>query len=405
MNTAADMKNLKHSLFFLAFLCAGKAWSAELLALDAFLKEVSEQNLSIKSDTASLDAAKARDSGFDIPPPMVSVSQMRDQSGSANGFEINQTIPFPTKLSNNRAARKIEANAGEANHQAIKKEVLANARLAYVQLWLSQERVERLKEKKNAIQQHLKLSTATARSDSSIRIHTLKAESDLDLLENEIIEAEQMRRERQIQVAEYLQRNPVEYLPLVQEPSMVELPKKDELASPFQLEIKRLSFEKFKAIESEAKSSWLPDFNLRYRESGGTAMNPRYNETMLGVTLPFVFFWEAKATSNSASAERLKSEAEFNLQKVKIESRKAILLSKAESLRKQLEQINSKTLPRAEKRMKLVHNLAPRDMESLQDHRDSMESFPDLKLKVLDLRLQYEEVVTELMTYTSESSK
>ena len=49
--------------------------------------------------------------------------------------------------------------------------------------------------------------------------------------------------------------------------------------------------------------------------------------------------------------------------------------------------------------MALVRNVAPRDMESLQDHRETMEAFPELKLKVLELRGQYEEVVSELVKF------
>ena len=183
---------------------------------------------------------------------------------------------------------------------------------------------------------------------------------------------------------------------------MASLPTGTEFLNPPQLEAKAFDLQSLREKESEARSSWFPDLNLRYRESGGTAMNPRYNEVMLGVSLPFVFFWEPKALSDRASVERLEGEIEFNKEKRKIDSRKVTLLAKAESLRKQLDLLNEKLLPRAEKRMRLVHNLAPRDMETLQDHRETMEAFPDLKMKALDLRLQYEEVVAELQTYSSE---
>ena len=49
--------------------------------------------------------------------------------------------------------------------------------------------------------------------------------------------------------------------------------------------------------------------------------------------------------------------------------------------------------------MKAVHNLAPRDMETLQDHRETREAFPELQMKALELRLLYEETVTEIEKY------
>lgn len=55
--------------------------------------------------------------------------------------------------------------------------------------------------------------------------------------------------------------------------------------------------------------------------------------------------------------------------------------------------------------MRLVHNLAPRDMETLQDHRETMEAFPGFKLKALDIRDQYEQTVTELEKFQSGDQK
>jgi hypothetical protein len=35
-------------------------------------------------------------------------------------------------------------------------------------------------------------------------------------------------------------------------------------------------------------------------------------------------------------------------------------------------------------------------METIQDHRETMEAFPELKMIELDLRVQYEEAIAEL---------
>jgi len=378
------------------------SYADEPLPLDRFMALVKEQSLNLKVNSAQLEAERANAVGLNLPAPMVALTQMRDESGQATGFEISQSIPFPTKLSNDHSARKYKSQAQKKISEVTEKQILAQGRLLYFNLWREQERLNLLREKKSVIQQHIKLSTAGARSDSFLRIHVLKAESDLDLLESEILASQQFVREVQIQMAEFINKDPNEFKPVVDEPPMASLPTGTEFLNPPQLEAKAFDLQSLREKESEARSSWFPDLNLRYRESGGTAMNPRYNEVMLGVSLPFVFFWEPKALSDRASVERLEGEIEFNKEKRKIDSRKVTLLAKGESLRKQLDLLNEKLLPRAEKRMRLVHNLAPRDMETLQDHRETMEAFPDLKMKALDLRLQYEEVVAELQTYSSE---
>lgn len=379
--------------------------ASEQISFSDYIKEVEAQNLTLKASEASVDAADARSVGVNLPQPMASYIQMQDDSGSANGYEISQTIPFPTKLMSDHTARKIEAKVERAAATAIKKDILAKARLLYISVWAAQEKVEFLKEKRSAIQQHLKLSTASARSDSSLRIHTLKAESDLDLIENDILEAEQMLTEQQIAFAELAKQNPSTYRPTVETPQLSEIPTVESLKNPSQLETKRLDVERLNARASEAKSAWLPDFNVRYREVGSTRMMPAIKEVMVGATIPFAFFWEPRAASKSVQAEKLKAEAEYDEEKLRTTSSTTSLLARAESLKKQLDLINDKLLPRAEKRMKLIHNLAPRDMESLQEYREGIEQFPDLKLKALDLRMQFESTVAELSRFVTEESK
>ena len=376
------------------------------LSLDEFFSQVESQNLTLKASRANLDAAQARSVGIRLAPPVVAVSQMQDESGSANGYEIVQSVPFPTKLVSDHRARKIEAQLEAENTKSVSRELFSRARFLYFATWAAQEKIELLKERKTIIQQHLRLSRASTRSDSSLQIHSLKAESDFDLLENEIVEAEQTLIERQIQLAEYVNKEPLTYRAVkFQEPPLTPAPSSQLLSSPSQLEAKRLKVEMLSARESEASASWLPDFSLRYRDTGRTPGGGGFKEIMLGANLPFVFFWEPRAVSKSASAEKLKAEAELASEQRSESSETSTFESRALSLRKQIDLIQTKLLPRAEKRMRLVRNLAPRDMSSLQEHREGMEEFPVLKLKALELRLQYDSTVAELYALASDSAR
>jgi outer membrane protein TolC len=399
------MKHLVLALIILISIGLAKA-EAAALSLSEYLKIVEDQNLSIAASQASFEAADARAVGIKLPEPMIGLSQMQDSKGSSSGYEISQTIPFPTKLSNDHDARKFEAQMEQANSQGVKNEVLAKARLLYISTWAAKERVKLLQEKYDVIEKHLKLSQASTRSDSSLSIHALKAESDMDMVENEILEAKQVISEQQISLAEYAKQDPNSYLPNVEAPPMSSIPTAESISKPIQLEATRLNVEMFEARLSQAKSGWFPDINLKYREfGGGTTMMARNQEVMLSATLPFVFFWEPNATSKSAKAEKIKAQAIYDAEKLSISSKAAALTTRAESLKKQLELINQKLIPRAEKRMRFIRNLAPRDMESLQEHREGMEVFPDLKIKALELRLQYETTIAELLTYLSGEKK
>ncbi len=375
------------------------SYGQERLTLETFIERVRSQNLGLKIESAKSQAADSKSMGLGITPPMVGLMQTKQSGDSATGIEIDQTIPFPSKLLNDRSARKYEASAQNEMRLSSESETLAKAKYLYFSLWAAGQRLSLYREKKGIIEEHIKLSRAGARSDSFLRLHQMRAESDLDLLENETLSSEQALKEIQAEVAEFLNVDASSFHPTLQEPPLSEVPKSEKLNLPHQLESAKFTLESLKSRESEGKSSWLPDLYFRYKQMGQMSMYPQYSEIMVGVSLPFVFFWEPSSTSGKVSAERLRGEYELARAQRQIETEKEVLLSRAQSLNKQLENINQKLLPRAEKRVKLAHNIAPRDMETLQDHRETMEAFPDLKLRNLDLRGQYEEAVAGLRKY------
>lgn len=393
-----------HLIVFL-MLASQPALADTDISLDDFQRGSVNENLSIKQAEAAKNAAQEGAAGIALPPPMAGITQMQDSSGTGTGFEISQSIPFPSKITADRTARKNEANAKSAMKDVKIKEISAEAKLLYFRLFKAQEKITLLQEKKEALAQHLKLASATARSDGFAKIHLIKTENDIDVLETEIMQARQDFRERQIQAAEFMNRDPKTFRPVAKDFPMSDLPKSEALQSPPQLESKKLELESLKARESEAKSSWYPDFNVRYRENAGTTMTPKSTEIMVGASLPFLFFWEPRATSGKVSAERLQGEYSLAQESRQIEARKETLLSRAETLKLQLQQIKGKIIPRAEKRIRFVHNVAQRDMETLQDHKETVEAVPDLKMKALELREQYEESVSELEKYISGEKK
>lgn len=393
------MKVRFHSILAAISFVPLAASAQDQLTLEKFLQQAREKNLSLKVEMARLEAAQANARGLNIPPPMVGYTKFTDQSGSsAAGFEINQTLPFPTKLIHDHAARSREAEAQEQESSAKSAEITSQARLLYLKLWASQERKKFLAEKKDVIEGHLRLARAGVRSDSFLRIHLLKSETDADLLENEILAADQDIQEREVALAAFLDTDPAQFHPSLTDPGLPALPKPASSSAP-QTEAARLGLESFKARESEAGSAWLPDLFFRYKNTGQTQLMPRTSEMMIGVSLPFVFPWEPAAASAKASALREQSELEYKGVSRKVGAERGVLVTRAASLRKQLDNIQEKLLPRAKERMKLIHNVAPKDMETLQDHRETMEAFPDLKLKGLELRLRYEEAVAELAKY------
>ncbi|MEQ1666755.1 MAG: TolC family protein, partial [Bdellovibrionales bacterium] len=270
-------------------------------------------------------------------------------------------------------------------------------------LWAAQEKVKLLDDKKKILIEHIKLARSTARSDSFSKIHLIKSESDLDFLTNDIESANQHYREIQIQTAQFLNLNSEEVNWAVIEPPLSEIPQLNSADQVPQIRALQFELEKSKSERLEAKSSWLPDFNLKYKKMNSSTMSDGYSEIMIGVSLPFLFFWEPNSYSKKASADVTSAEYEFEKLKRKYQADSIILKARCESFKKQILTIKTQSIPRAEMRMKLVHNIAPRDMESLQDHRETMEALPELELKLLELRLQFEQAISELQKYAISS--
>lgn len=386
------------SIIFLIF-CSSMVFGNEI-SLDEYLKKVQVQNLNLKLEAAKQNLAEEKSVGLRLPPPMLGITKGKEEQGnSPNGLEINQEVPFPAKLKADHNARIIESKAQQEMLKANQNEILSKAKLSYIDLWIAQEKIGVINQKRRVLEDHIKLSRSAVRSDSFLKIHLLKAESDLDLLENELESAKQILKEKKYVLADIVNEAPQSFDIEAVEPPISSVPQLTDSETTPQIASMKLTLDSLKAREDEAKASWLPDFNLRYKEMGATSMSNKYREVMVGITLPFVYFWEPKVATTMANIEKMQAEINLNKEKRTIDIKFATLSSKVESLKKQLSNLKNKLLPRAEQRMKLVHNLAPRDMETIQDHRETMEAFPNLKMAELELRMQYEETIAELEKY------
>lgn len=382
-------------------LCVQSTFAQERLSLTQFLSLVQKQNLDLKINQAKKDVQDAKDSGVDLPPPTLTFNQMQMEPSKekSRGYEISQTIPFPTKLMADKNQRGYLAQAQTEKSLVREKEILAQAKSLYFNLWYLQEKLFLLKEEQKILENHTRLARSTARSDSFASVHVLKTESDLDLLDNEIQDFEQSKKEKLREVANFLNQDSQNFQILVEEPPLSKPPQLGKVEDSHQVKALQYELESFRSQDTKAKSEWLPDFMLSYKKMNKSSMYPEYSEVMVGVSLPFLFFWEPYGKSKASLAEKRQAQFELEKQKNEISAQKENLLEKVQILKNQILNLKEKTIPRAEKRIKLVRNVAPRDMETLQDHRDTMEALPKLKEKALELRVQYEKAISDLGKY------
>ena len=163
------------------------------------------------------------------------------------------------------------------------------------------------------------------------------------------------------------------------------------------VDVKESDLKAASSIRDLKKQFYFPDLILRYRSYKGNDMTPRNEEIMIGVTLPFLFFWQPQSEVAEASARLQRAEAEVLKAKLSVETQVKSLLEKSEAIRKQVENFKEKLIPRAHKRMKLVENLTVRTMEGLDEHRMVMFDYLELRQKELNARLELEKINIQIL--------
>lgn len=404
---------MKHSITYTATLAltaltllGGVARASdESLSLESALEIADQSHPSLVASQARARGSEAMsDSAPSLPPPTIFGSVMGSNGpfNSAgrmeNSIGITQTIPFPTKLTSESKVRSLEADAARTSLEAERLKIRAEAKAAFYELYGARKAVDLLEDKKSIFEEHNKRVRATTLSDRIMQAHRIWIETELDLVENELVTAKEEVRIACGRLNVAMGRDPFLAVPPLQEPPLSELPTNpSNISAHPEIHSLELTKNAAEASISQAKSLWLPDLTVSYRNARRfDGLMPNYSEVTVGVTLPFLFFWETKGQVASANSKAEEAQATIRKEKNGLLMELFEAQTRAESLKEQLSNFDTKIIPQAERRMKIAHGLVPSDMESLNEHRDAMESVVKLKLAALKLRIDYEKSVARL---------
>lgn len=370
--------------------------------LEEFLKQVQEQSPDLQIEKAMIEESKAKASGIRINPPMIGYMTMTEGDVKTPGYEISQEIPFPTKIAKEKRVRELEAQAQTVGSKYRQNEILVEARKAYIDFWREFEKEKIVSEKKEWLRKHSQIVRSTIRSDSGAQSHYLGIESEVDLLENEVLEIRSNVIQKRNQLKMYAPQ--LEVTELVPKEPKIESIDVEKNSSSHLISWKENQMSAAEAERSLKKQAAIPDLYVRYRSFNSNEMNPRNEEFMIGITVPFLFFWQPQAENAEATAKYQRAQAELQKVRIELDSNLKSLLQKAEAQKTQLETLNEKLIPRAHKRMKLIENLSKRTMEGLDEHRTVMVDYLDLRLKALDARAEYEATLSEILKLVSKEA-
>lgn len=384
------------SLFFILI----PVWAEETVTSEEFVDSALKHSLDLRLVEAETEEITAQASGIRIPPPSISVTQMNMDNGEiASGWQLSQTIPFPTKISRDRSARQHVLHARKDEEVAERQTIEAQANLIYFLIWEAQEQKSILEEKRNLLTKHIGIARSISRSDTFAKIHLLKAESERDQVENDLENIFQILQERLSMAAQLVDKNPQNFRIKAIDPGMSKLPHISSIEKIPQIQAMKMHLKHYEVLEKAARAEWFPDFTVSYGHMEETMRFPENNQLMIGVTLPFAYFWQPQAKTNEGQAKRLKTEINLRKKIRMLQAEKINLEESLRSLSTQIKILEEKVLPRALQRKRLFQNVAPRDLSSLKEHLDTYLSIPDTRLQILSLKSRYERAVSWLAQY------
>jgi outer membrane protein, heavy metal efflux system len=384
-------------------LMSQSALSEESLSPDEFVNLALKQNLDIQLATTESSGASASAHGIRLPAPSVGFTQMNMQGGrTAQGWQVSQSIPFPTKIRSDYSARQYALEAQKKEELVVHQEIRAQAKYIYFLVWEAQEQESVLNEKREVLEKHIRIAKSVAQSDTFAKIHVLKAESELDKIENELEMVSQLHQERFSLAAQILDKDPSTFKFKASAPKLSNAPVISSVEETPQIQALNQRLKSYQSLEKAGRAEWLPDLTVSYAHMEETMRFPANNQIMVGISLPFVYFWQPGAKSDESSAQRLKTEINITKAKRNIQADKVNLEKSLQTLKNQISVLTEKILPKALKRKKLFQNVAPRDLSTLQEHLDTYLSIPDIRLQVLMLQSKYEQAVAMLSKYAVE---
>lgn len=302
----------RHWLFLL--LLAGSAAAEEGLTLSAVLAEAESKNPGLAADRAAADRAAARVGPAGAwPDPMLTFGRETPPSGEAMTRQgVEQEVPFPGKLTAERAAMRHEAAQAAARAEDRRWAVRARARGLYHQVYRADRMIALLAENAGVMRSLLRAMEARLASggmEEGTDVFAMRAE--VGRMEAMLFEERKARDVLAVQLNAWLDRPVTGALGAVEAPLPLDPPVSLEEAlglaaarAPL-LAAAHAETRHARAMTARARLALLPDFSVMYERTSEGGMSGR--EVGLGVSVPL---WLARPAGERREAAAHAREAE-----------------------------------------------------------------------------------------------
>ena len=318
----------------------------QVLVLDDVIREALEKNPEAQSAQHTINALQRRVPQVKaLPDPMVSVgwagnlapfSVMQGDNSSYRGVTVSEQFPYPGKLKLRGDIASKEADAAQADYEAVRRRVTAEVRAAYFDYFYFNRAIQTTERNKELLEKLSKIAEARYRVGKAMQADVLRSQVEISLLIEKLTVLEQQRDTAQARLNVFMVRSPGSPLPPAAEvePATIRY-SLDELYAlaadnDTTVLLNKTMVERGHLAVALAQREYRPDIGVSYMYQQRSAL-PDMNGVTVSVNIP-VFYKNkqrqgvAEASEDLMSAEKMR---ENRLNEVKFELKQQYLGAKA----------------------------------------------------------------------------
>ena len=316
------------------------------LLLDDVVREALAKNPEAQSALHTVNALKRRvPQAKTLPDPVVGVgwagnlapfSTMSGDASSYRGVTVSEQFPYPGKLKLQGAIAGKEADAAQADYDAVRRRITAEVKAAFYDYFYFDKAIQTTTKNKDLLEKLSKIAEARYRVGKAMQQDVLRSQVEVSLLIEKLTVLEQQKGTAQARINTFLLRAPEAPLPPAAEvePATMRysLDELYVLAGDNDTAVQRNQrmVERSRLSIALAQKQYRPDFGVSYMYQQRTAQ-PDMNGVTFSVNIP-VFYRSkqrqgvAEASEDLISAEKMRDNRQ---NEVRFELKQQYLAAKA----------------------------------------------------------------------------
>ena len=195
----------------------------QALILDDVVREALEKNPEAQSALHAVKALERRvPQAKTLPDPVVGIgwagnpapfSTMSGDASSYRGVTVSEQFPYPGKLKLQGAIASKEADAAQADYEAVRRRVTAEVKAAFYDYFYFDKAIQTTTRNKDLLEKLSKIAEAQYRVGKAMQQDVLRSQVEVSLLLEKLTVLEQQKATAQARINVYLLRAPESPLP------------------------------------------------------------------------------------------------------------------------------------------------------------------------------------------------